>query len=533
MELKTKEEKRKTKAQRCENVQKTNSTEKREWKSTVALIVAILSLVLSAFVYFDNKTTQGEDRQEDQLRNLLSARAPQQITTNIEFWDHTTNLLIQDLCSDYDLYQPFIDIIHIIDNKQSMIAADQLDGIGAPLNTDGRFILLKCCMLLRSDIAAYNADLCRIDRYPDISAMRSEICMTDLDEHMYRTALGIIDYLLGDIVNATNNLQSAIATYDIDSANYDVTNYWLALLAINTRVCLCDIPAFLNSTFHDNPYTHIVKSTIAFLFGEKDYNMCAIVYRDKNGGVQAESKYITALCGNPAEYLESNDVTPLTCGYSQKELHRLYSMVFEYSNYIQNVGLIEIYDNKPSQEISKALEGILSENGLNTLYDPIAFCAKPPYVKMEPDSAWYPACHDLCKMHYDSIIPIDAIFELVISISIHNYCDEQNWWPLEKGRFSRAVLIKNCLYDLSKNYQDADYDQNPAANAALALYYSEGRDDIGFDKYDAALFAYRGGYRLGFIYDALLEYYSQEQKENEIMMLKDEMDVLGFLYNRE
>lgn len=501
----------------------------------IAIVVAILSLGVSLYTYFDNKADTKLYDKINSMNNQLENLEAIEITSNLDYWDYSIDQIIFELHNEYEYSEELWQVTAFVRSKQAGAALDYINKIPAPLSNDNRLPLLKCCLYLReiilnnkclSDYAIVNADDLRL-----IYLQAYE--QTNSPQHTLIFA--IIEYYLNDLVSSADHLQSVLGMLNSDSPFYDVANYWLALISIRVRSPLCDIDSFLNSSYQDETFTRVMKSSLSILF-KSGFAINGSTYHGRYPAnipvysiVENEQEYqyvfkASVLNDNPARYLLPDNPENAAGYYSEGYLHDLCDMTYKYGDYLYSLSTLLLSDedelalinnvnhhNAINSELVKLLDEYMLYPEMNFL-DPRVeanFCGPFTYSSIE---RWG-------KYSYLTIFPFDIVLEKCLYLSSWrtNYNDEEYGY------------IYSSLAKMGQYYEsDENFFREYGARAVMAVKYHDYMDNsYQIDKYEAALCAYNYGYLYDFIYSALIEYHEQQGSTNMVDQLKKEMNILG------
>lgn len=474
--------------------------------SFLAMAAAFLSIAVSWYTHLDNIAITKEIDDQDKQLNLLNEQKNICFKTNDDYWDYLHDLLAQQIIIRFGLTEPVNTIVSAINTKQSGLALEEINKLGTPYISDGEFLLLKCCMMHLNH--AYS---------PDVYLILQQALDNGLNTNEYCIALGLIYYDIGDVVTSTKYLKDAQQLYNRDSPFYCVINYWLARISIEVRSCLCDQFTFLNSTFEDNSYCRVMKSSIAYIFNCEEFFYSGLSrfmhmickYDDEGNVVDMNVSNHVLRFSNPARFLlsEGEDIDGII---AESLLYKKYMMLHNYTLSVYGDWKYEIYPAESLNEQGLALVDIVNDQISDDSYS-LATLLDPRRI-INPNIICDDFMNDCAIFSsFDDLVPFDLLLDYSIELS-----------KLRTMRDDKGYA--EALYDyVEKLERDDCYDE------LFKLKYAEYLDQYSVEQagYDA-IQAYDAGYRYKFIYTALQKYYEARKMPKEIQFLQAEMKVLGF-----
>lgn len=467
----------------------------------INIVLSIIAIFISIFSIRASLSLEKEFRYMEEMNQRIENTKALSFANNIEFWDHSINVLLQSITDDFGLTNEIKDITFCIADKQIGAALELLNKNERLLKTNDNYLLLKSCLIVREYIRSNDYLLNRTSPHTlEISLLESQRS----EDHRHKIVLGILYYYSGNYTQAIDTLQHSIEVYAKDSTYYDIANYWLALLSIKTRNNVCDLEHFLSSSFNDNTkLLPVMKSSLAFLFGsELDYLLLPLspVYFRNNETEHHGVYHIPYSIVNPAHFLDSDDTERIfetTSWDTQADLYFLYNSLATYSRLVASGYQITTGPEADFEEAHPEICSFLDSLDCNTpfSFNNFQFILDPRTSVDEYKSCfeeWYNLiANNFIRFGINGCVPLIDIIDRFIFLSRIHSTEE-----FDPAEYSFKYVFEFWY----RHYINSDEDScNKALYATLVLRYSEYIGDFEFDKEEAAKLSYNHGYRFSFV----------------------------------
>lgn len=497
---------------------------KEKWEialSIISIALSAIAIMVSLFTHIDSKKLQERIRYKEELSQKIEDNRALIFNNNTEFWDYSIDSILKDMISKNGLTDELEEISLYLASKQSGSALTYLLENEEVLSKNDNYYLLKACIEVRDYIISNEYLIGRFHANPIPKSDITENISINVDK--YIIVLGILDYYSDDIAGAARHLKHAQSVYAKDSPFYDISNYWLALISIRLRNNICDIEAFLDSTYNNSKQLDVMKSSIAFLFnlyldkfpGTSNY----IFYTDKQNSYYG-SYYVPKPVINASQYLSDTDeerITSLGLWYNQKDLFSFYNLIYGYSHYLHLKGSFISAPRNTFENQNPVLTELLD----STPCDEVFFI--DPRVRDEEFDAkfeqWFRLYSYSLRIYgIDNIVPVDVFFDRMAMLSAVHSTEQKDYISYVFG-YAYEYWVKSYL-----NQDDLEWEKALCATMALkySSYIASGEE---FDKAEAALIAYDYGYRYEYIMDALTEYYEEIGDNSNLERIKEEKSI--------
>lgn len=503
-----------------------SESQKRERKrEIVSLSVSIVAIIVSVATYIHSYITQQALKVETERKNLLEYSKKLDIDSNIDFFMISLEKLISELRTIVTKKEMEVlwEVQEKVAQKEYSMPLSSIEKIRKKYTENAELCLLEAMLRTRNSFFT-NCFIVGEER-EIIEPLLNQAINNELNLDEHGIIVGVINYYLRDFKSSLQNIKRQQARYYSDSSYYDVANYWLARLSVETRVIYCEPELLFDSDYEKGLYTELLKTSISRM-------------QTDSGIPSSFSLYHTIIRTVDAPFFDSSDF--ITEKYTDKELNNLgnFSPKLKIKDFIDlkdflnyNWKIMEetvVYEfNRTSKQY---LEEYISKKAVE--YDFFGYNSFDYFrIPENEENAEESLTREIsslariysryCLIPFSSPLLLNYFVEDYVyqMIMLYSVCHSESY-----DKYTQ-MFYKKVISDFS--YCSSDDIYNMATKAAAMLYYYQYiHDEIdNIDKLSQlALIAYEGGFRMKCIFEYLQVYYSNDDEMLE--KLEEEMKQL-------
>lgn len=500
----------------------------------------MIAIIVSVITYIHSWKVEENVRETELRKEIKANNEAMKLESNLDFFSLCIDNIIFSLQSEVSQKESeeLWEIQKNISKKEYIVPLNKLIEVKNEHEDCAEILLLEALLRAR-DYIVRNEYIFDEDKEIISSIIDSAIAKgIDLDE--YGIIVGIVEYYLRDFISSLQYIEHEKKQYYSDSVYYDVANYWLARLSVETRVIYCEIDDFLQSDYESTLYTQFLKTSISRMIKDD------VMLVRKFGSYSSTFRYIIQPVFDDSDYISEEyfkDKIPYSTNlyYSINVKHIVdLKRYIQYNWAIMEDVFIEAINEEKKQMYSEYQQKRPGDfdflgGGIDNILQ----------VPNNEESAMHCLDYEITNigvifsryymMCFSSPILLDFYVEDYVYQTILLY----SIWS--RGELEEYVSLYYAIVLgwLEKFIcEESDYERATYAVAFLNYYQyideidsAKWKDTFDVDIYQMALEAYEEGYRLQVVYRYLLDYFSGNIEMTE--RLKEEMEILRLEETKE